>query len=148
MDQVLSRLADRNDEASSSTLGNDSEWSFLHATNAYDKHLGVNTKHLRAEDELRRIFGSKVINSVESGMQRRRQSVSRRSGRGMPLRKSLLVVPMGHWARWDGGMSMECTEIKDGHQYFRCLSLPCFACLEGIVVMIQSLNKITHLSGF
>ncbi|KAG6546946.1 hypothetical protein Mapa_011562 [Marchantia paleacea] len=117
VDQVLSRLADRNDEASSSTLGNDSAGRF--AANAYNKHLGVDTKHLRAEDELRRIFGSKVINSVESGLQRRRQAVSRRTGRGMPLRKSLLVVPMGHWARWDGGMSMECTEVKDGHQYFR-----------------------------
>ncbi|KAL3700030.1 hypothetical protein R1sor_018052 [Riccia sorocarpa] len=117
VDQLLSMLGERNDEASSSTRDGSSAGRRM--PDAYDKHLGADMKHLRAEDELRRIFGSKVINSVESGFQRRRQGASRRTGRGMPWRRSVLVVPMEHWARWDGGISMECTEVKDGRQYFR-----------------------------
>ncbi|KAL2651790.1 hypothetical protein R1flu_019918 [Riccia fluitans] len=120
VDQLFSRLSERNDEASSSMLDGSSAGRYL--LDAYNKHLGVDIKRLRAEDELRRIFGSKVINSVKSGssgFQRRRQAALRRTGRGMPWRRSVLVVPMEHWARWDGGISMECTEVKDGCQYFR-----------------------------
>jgi hypothetical protein len=58
----------------------------------------VDPRHLRAEDELRRIFGSKVINAVErsgegSGMMGggRRRQPPRRGSRVMPLKKTLLV---------------------------------------------------------
>ncbi|CAK9211367.1 unnamed protein product [Sphagnum jensenii] len=88
--------------------------------------LAVDPRHLRAEDELRRIFGSKVINAVErsgegSGMMGggRRRQPPRRGSRVMPLKKTLLVTPSEHWPRLEGGLSMECCDTKDGLQFFR-----------------------------
>ncbi|XP_024388614.2 uncharacterized protein [Physcomitrium patens] len=86
--------------------------------------LAVDPRHLRAEDELRHIFGSKVINSVErsgegSGLLiGRRRQPSRRGGRNLH-KKSLLVTPLEHWPRLEGGLSMECTDQKEGLSFFR-----------------------------
>jgi hypothetical protein len=86
--------------------------------------LAVDPRHLRAEDELRRIFGSKVINAVEksgegSGLvSGRRRQPSRRGGRNL-LKKSLLVTPLEHWPRLEGGLTMECTDQKEGLCFFR-----------------------------
>ncbi len=92
--------------------------------------LAVDPRHLRAEDELRRIFGSKVINAVErsgegSGMMGggRRRQPPRRGSRVMPLKKTLLVIPSEHWPCLEGGLSMECCDTKDGLQFFRCVGL-------------------------
>ena len=84
----------------------------------------MDPRHLRAEDELRRIFGSKVINAVEksgegSGLvSGRRRQPSRRGGRNL-LKKSLLVTPLEHWPRLEGGLTMECTDQKEGLSFFR-----------------------------
>uniref|UniRef100_A0A0D6R3M4 Transcription factor 25 n=1 Tax=Araucaria cunninghamii TaxID=56994 RepID=A0A0D6R3M4_ARACU len=84
--------------------------------------LAVDPKFLRAEDELRRIFGSKVINACEnsnnSGNSWRKQG-PRRGARIYQVRKTNLVVPSDHWPRWDGGMSMEHIETKEGMHFFR-----------------------------
>ena len=61
-----------------------------------------------------RIFGSKVINAVErSGeggglMSGRRRQPPRRGSRVLS-KKTLLVSPLEHWPRPEGGLSMECT---------------------------------------
>jgi hypothetical protein len=93
--------------------------------------LGVDVKHLKAEDELRRIFGSKVISSVEAherggahggGGGRRHRMSGRGRGRGGfvgPRKGGLLISPMDHWPRWDGGILMESVGSKEGCPYFR-----------------------------
>ncbi|KAF8379876.1 hypothetical protein HHK36_027341 [Tetracentron sinense] len=80
--------------------------------------LTVDPKFLRAENELRRIFGSKVVSSFEnshnSGSLRQIRG-SRRGGHNP--RKTILVSPSGHWPRWDGSLSMELLETKEGQLY-------------------------------
>lgn len=82
--------------------------------------LKVDPKFLNAEYELRRIFGSKVVSSFENANQ---ASTSRqmRGGKrgGFSHRKCILVSPSDHWPRWDGGLSMEHLESKNGNNYFR-----------------------------
>ncbi|KAH9622113.1 hypothetical protein KSS87_021469 [Heliosperma pusillum] len=82
--------------------------------------LNVDPKLLNAENELRRIFGSKVVSQFENS----NQTGTSRQGRGgkrggYAHRKSLLVSPSEHWPRWDGSFSMELLESKDGNHYFR-----------------------------
>lgn len=84
--------------------------------------LSVDPKFLRAEDELKRIFGSKVINARENSSnsenQRRKQGL-RRGPRNFHTRRTILVVPLDYWPRWDGSLSMELVETKEGLHFFR-----------------------------
>ncbi|XP_058102417.1 uncharacterized protein LOC131246371 [Magnolia sinica] len=85
--------------------------------------LAVEPKFLRAENELRRIFGSKVVSSFEnnhnSGSSRQMHG-GRRGPRGSHNpRKTILVTPSGFWPRWDGSLSMELLETKDDQHFFR-----------------------------
>lgn len=82
--------------------------------------LQVDPKYLNAENELRRIFGSKVVKSFESSNQASSSRPIRGVRRGhYNLRKTILVQPADHWPRWDGSLSMELLETKDGYNYFR-----------------------------
>ncbi|KAA8516243.1 hypothetical protein F0562_019422 [Nyssa sinensis] len=82
--------------------------------------LQVDPKFLSAENELRRIFGSKVVNSFEkshqTGSSRHMRGVRRGSHNH---RKTILVSPSSHWPRWDGSLSMELLDTRDGYHYFR-----------------------------
>lgn len=81
--------------------------------------LGVDSRYLRAEDELRRIFGSKVISAAERGGDgSRKRQILQRGGR-VWLKMTLLVTPHDHWPRVESGLSMECIDSKDGLQFFR-----------------------------
>lgn len=82
--------------------------------------LLVDPKFLSAENELRRIFGSKVVKSQE----RNNTSVNTRPMRGVRrgshnLKKTVLVSPSQHWPRWDGSLTMELLKTIDGVHYFR-----------------------------
>ncbi|XP_043716492.1 transcription factor 25 [Telopea speciosissima] len=90
--------------------------------------LLVDPKFLRAENELRRIFGSKVVNSFENSHNSgsSRQMRGGRRGSHNP-RKTILVAPSGHWPRWDGSLSMELLESKNGVHYFRYLHLTSYS---------------------
>lgn len=83
--------------------------------------LQVDPKYLNAENELRRIFGSKVVKSFENS----NQASSSRQMRGVrgrghyTLRKSVLVTPSDNWLRCDDSLSMQFLEIKNGYNYFR-----------------------------
>lgn len=82
--------------------------------------LAVDPKCLKPENELRRIFGSDVVRSFEKdkkGGSSRQIRGGRRGGHNP--RKTYLVSPLEHWPRWDGSMSMELLETKDGKHYFR-----------------------------
>lgn len=82
--------------------------------------LEVDPKYLNAGNELRRIFGSKVVKSFEKNNQ---ASSSRqlRGGRRVNhlARRTYLVSPSDHWPRWDGSISMEFLETRNGYHYFR-----------------------------
>ncbi|KAG5231582.1 transcription factor [Salix suchowensis] len=82
--------------------------------------LQVDPKCLNPENELRRIFGSKVVKSFEKSNQASssRQVIGGRRG-AHHTRKTILVSPSEHWPRWDGSLSMEFLETKDGYHHFR-----------------------------
>ncbi|KAE8703617.1 hypothetical protein F3Y22_tig00110467pilonHSYRG00146 [Hibiscus syriacus] len=82
--------------------------------------LLVDPKYLNVENELRRIFGSKVIKSFEKSNQSSSSRQVRGGRRGNHhIRKTVLISPSDHWPRWDGSLSMEFLETKDGYNYFR-----------------------------
>ncbi|RVW32677.1 Transcription factor 25 [Vitis vinifera] len=88
--------------------------------------LQVDPKFLSAENELRRIFGSKVVSSFENSQQTgsSRQIRGGRRGSHNP-KKTILVSPSDHWPRWDGSLSMEFLESKDGLNFFRSKAHEC-----------------------
>ncbi|XP_023766007.1 uncharacterized protein LOC111914504 [Lactuca sativa] len=85
--------------------------------------LQVDPRFLSAENELRRIFGSKVVSSFERSNQNQAGSSRQQSRTGRrgahTHRKTIIVSPSEHWPRWDGSLSMELLENKDGCTYFR-----------------------------
>lgn len=86
--------------------------------------LQVEPKLLNAETELRRIFGSKVVNSLGKSHQTGPSRQNRGGRRGNHNhRKTILVSPLEHWPRWDGSFSMEYLETKDQYHYFRLVYL-------------------------
>ncbi|KAI3824696.1 hypothetical protein L1987_06165 [Smallanthus sonchifolius] len=82
--------------------------------------LQVDPRFLSADNELRRIFGSKVVGSFERSNQAGSSRQSR-SGRRVnhSYRKTIIISPSEHWPRWDGSLSMELLENKNGCNYFR-----------------------------
>ena len=128
VDQLLKvfTVSEKEVATSSSSISTESQSRvLLNASKSNKAPLVVDTKHLRAEDELKRIFGSKVINAVERsnygnfGGTRRRQVMNRKIGRGNLLRKTVLVTPKDYWPSWDNSISMEQTSVKDGLQEFK-----------------------------
>lgn len=84
--------------------------------------LHVEPWYLIAENELRRIFGSKVVSSFGKSHQIGNSRQSRGARRGNHNhRRTILITPSEHWPRWDGSLSMELLETKDGFHYFRYL---------------------------
>lgn len=82
--------------------------------------LQIDPKFLSAENELRRIFGSKVVSSFERNSQSGSSRQAHGSRRGSSNhRKTILVHPSEHWPRWDGSLTMELLGTKDGINYFR-----------------------------
>lgn len=84
--------------------------------------LAVDPKHLKAENELKKIFGAKVVSSLENnqGTSISRQMHSVRRGINY-TKRTILLSPLGHWPRWDSSLSMELLETKDGVHHFRYL---------------------------
>ncbi|KAF9688010.1 hypothetical protein SADUNF_Sadunf02G0152600 [Salix dunnii] len=82
--------------------------------------LQLDPKCLNPENELRRIFGSKVVKSFVKSNQDSSSRQVRGGRRGAHHgRKTILVSPSEHWPRWDGSLSMEFLETKDGYHHFR-----------------------------
>ncbi|KAK4427508.1 Transcription factor 25 [Sesamum alatum] len=90
--------------------------------------LQVDPKFLSAENELRRIFGSRVVKSHERGQLSVNSRPIRGGRRGNHiLKKTVLVSPSQHWPRWDGSLSMELLESKEGVHYFRYIHSSSYA---------------------
>ncbi|KAG0556957.1 hypothetical protein KC19_11G090600 [Ceratodon purpureus] len=118
VDEMLERLVRQNEESAST-----SDPLIVPDIDPFEI-LGVDPRYLRAEDELRRIFGSKVINAVEkggdgAGMLAGRRRQQPHGGGRVSSKKTLLVSPHDHWPRPEGGLSMECIDTKDGLNFFR-----------------------------
>lgn len=80
--------------------------------------LEIDPKYLNLENELRRMYGSKVVRSLESSSSQGGGRGGRRGG-VHHITKTVLITPMENWARWDRSFSMEFLETKDGYNYFR-----------------------------
>ncbi|KAL0354358.1 UNVERIFIED_CONTAM: Transcription factor 25 [Sesamum radiatum] len=90
--------------------------------------MQVDPKFLSAENELRRIFGSRVVKSHERSQLSVNSRLIRGGRRGNHnLKKTVLVSPSQHWPRWDGSLTMELLESKDGVHYFRYIHSSSYA---------------------
>eukprot|EP00242_Pyramimonas_sp_CCMP2087_P015100 CAMPEP_0198219544 /NCGR_PEP_ID=MMETSP1445-20131203/74885_1 /TAXON_ID=36898 /ORGANISM="Pyramimonas sp., Strain CCMP2087" /LENGTH=629 /DNA_ID=CAMNT_0043896981 /DNA_START=95 /DNA_END=1981 /DNA_ORIENTATION=- len=86
--------------------------------------LAADLRHIKAEDELKRIFGRRVIASESAAMK-----AEERKAKGIPFmprgsqqrqqKKSILLVPREHWPRMPSGISMEVTGSQDGVRLYR-----------------------------
>ncbi|KAI8642380.1 transcriptional repressor TCF25-domain-containing protein [Parasitella parasitica] len=69
--------------------------------------LSVNYRNLDAQAEMKRLFGSHVVNSEN------------RSSQGRVLKKSKFTTPKSDWPPYKrNGLSMEVVETKDGNSYY------------------------------
>lgn len=83
----------------------------LHAGTSNRKcSLGVEHKHLNPNNELKRMFGSKLIQS---------EARKKRNQRARTLKSTWLVQPKENWPQiGKQGLSMKLLETKDGASYF------------------------------
>ncbi|ESW07343.1 hypothetical protein PHAVU_010G121700 [Phaseolus vulgaris] len=111
--------------------------------------LKVDPKYLNAENELRRIFGSKVMKSFESS----NQASSSRQMRGVRgrvhynLRKSVLVTPSDNWLRCDDSLSMQFLELKNGYNYFRYVHSPSYSQSQRAFEAAKAINDINGIAS-
>ncbi|WOK96482.1 hypothetical protein Cni_G05189 [Canna indica] len=110
--------------------------------------LAVDPKFLKAENELRKIFGSKVVNSFENqhGVGSSRQIHGGRRG-AYNLRKTVLASPSTFWPRWDNSLSMELLETKDGMHYFRYVYSPSFKHTQEAFEVAKAANDINAIGS-
>lgn len=121
IDSILEELSMNTKASGNNSLReNANEVHYSGKKNGVPSILAVDPKFLKAENELRKIFGSKVVNSFENqrsvGSSRQVHGGKRA---GYNFRKTFLATPLGHWPRWDNSLTMELLETKDGVQYFR-----------------------------
>ncbi|KAL3162159.1 hypothetical protein ABBQ32_009867 [Trebouxia sp. C0010 RCD-2024] len=95
--------------------------------------LGVNPSKLKADDEMRKIFGSKVVDAeakskqqaLPGGFADASRSVRRMLARGLlkrvQLKPGMLTTPKDHWPPFEGGIHMEVAgkPTADGRPMFR-----------------------------
>lgn len=85
---------------------NDAE-SSSHSNALNHQLLAVNYRFLDAEAEMKRLFGSHVVNSEN------------RASQGRVLKKSKFTTPKSDWAPYKrNGLSMELVETKNGISYY------------------------------
>lgn len=91
----------------------------------YTKHYAVDSKMLDADAEMRRLFGSRVVNAemqhrATRGRQARNASSARRS-----MRKFIFVPPRDTWPPpTQSGLSMELLDTRGGTSYFQLVHAP------------------------
>ncbi|CAL9761343.1 unnamed protein product [Musa acuminata subsp. burmannicoides] len=108
--------------------------------------LIVDPKYLKAENELRKIFGSKVVNSFENqhSVGSSRQMHGGRQA-AYNLRKTYLASPSGLWPRWDNSITMELLETKDGMHYFRYMYTPSYKHAQEAFEAAKAANNINAI---
>lgn len=110
--------------------------------------LVVDPRYLKAENELRKIFGSKVVNSFENhqtGGSSRQIRGGRRTTHNP--RKTILISPSSYWPRWDGSMSMEFLETKDHQNYFRYVHSPSYGHVQEAFEAAKAANDLNAIAS-
>ncbi|TVU08947.1 hypothetical protein EJB05_42375 [Eragrostis curvula] len=111
--------------------------------------LAIDPKHLKGENEMRRIFGSKVVDSFEN---QRNMPSSSRQVRGVRRvahnpRKTLLVSPPSYWPPWDKSMSMDLLETKSGLNYFRYVYDPSVSHVQELFEAAKGANDLNAIAA-
>ncbi|XP_045789755.1 transcription factor 25 [Trifolium pratense] len=111
--------------------------------------LLVDPKHLSAENELIRIFGSKVVKSFENS---NNQPSSSRQMRGVRrvrhnLKKTFLVTPANTWLPLDDSLSMQFLETKNGYNYFRYVHSPSYSQYQNSFEAAKAINDINGIAS-
>ncbi|CAM0952414.1 unnamed protein product [Alopecurus aequalis] len=111
--------------------------------------LAIDPKHLKAENEMRRIFGSKVVDSLENqrnmpGPSRQVRGVRRAAHNP---RRTLLVSPPSFWPPWDKLMSMELVETKGSLNYFRYVYDPSASHVQDLFEGAKSANDLNAIAA-
>ncbi|XP_057454967.1 uncharacterized protein LOC130746373 [Lotus japonicus] len=128
------------------------------AVNAKDKNryvkqnsisiLQVDPKYLNAENELRRIFGSKVVKSFETSNQASSSRQIRGVRRGRHnLKKTVLVTPASNWVQCDDSLSMEFLETKNGYNYFRYVHSSSYSQSQRAFEAAKAINDINGVAS-
>lgn len=111
--------------------------------------LTIDPKHLKAENEMRRIFGSKVVDSLENqrnmpGTSRQVRGVRRASHNP---RRTLLISPPNYWSPWDKSMSMNLVETKSGLNYFRYVYDPSVSHVQELFEAAKAANDLNAIAA-
>ncbi|KQJ91014.1 transcription factor 25 [Brachypodium distachyon] len=111
--------------------------------------LTIDPKHLKAENEMRRIFGSKVVDSLENqrnipGSSRQVRGVRRAS---INPRRTLLVSSPSFWPPWDKSMAMDLVETKSGLNYFRYVYDPSVSHVQDLFESAKSANDLNAIAA-
>ncbi|KAL6845958.1 hypothetical protein ACP4OV_023406 [Aristida adscensionis] len=111
--------------------------------------LAIDAKHLKGENEMRRIFGSKVVDSIEN---QRNVPSSSRQVRGVRRvghnpRKTLLVSPPSYWPPWDKSISMDLVETKNGLNYFRYVYDPSVSHVQELFEAAKAANDLNAIAA-
>ncbi|KAJ0258155.1 hypothetical protein HA466_0070020 [Hirschfeldia incana] len=117
--------------------------------------LEIDPKYLNLENELRRMYGSKVVRSLESsssqggagGGSSRHQGRGGRRGGVHHITKTVLITPMENWARWDRSFSMEFLETKDGYNYFRYIHSSSYEQAQRAFQAAQNLHDLNGVAS-
>ncbi|CAN6448836.1 unnamed protein product [Victoria cruziana] len=80
----------------------------------------MDPKFLRDENELRRMFCSKVVNFFENGYAGGGPRHVHGGRRGSHSHQKTITVGLSnYWLHWDGSPHMDLLETKDGERFFR-----------------------------
>ncbi|XP_051135956.1 uncharacterized protein LOC127254741 isoform X2 [Andrographis paniculata] len=110
--------------------------------------LQVDPKFLNAENELRRIFGSRVVKSYEkhhSSANPRLPAGGRRGNHH--FKRTILVSPSQHWPRWDGSLTMELLETRDGVHYFRYMQSSSYTAAQRAFDSAKALHDLNGIAN-
>lgn len=125
------------------------EFETNEATHVASSVLAIDPKHLKGENEMRRIFGSKVVDSFEN--QRSMPSSSRqvRGARRVAHnpRKTLLVSPPSYWPPWDKSITMDLLEMKNGLNYFRYTYDPSVSHVQELFEAAKAANDLNAIAA-
>ncbi|KAG2644569.1 transcription factor 25-like [Panicum virgatum] len=119
------------------------------ATHGATSVLEIDPKHLKGENEMRRIFGSKVVDSFEN---QRNMPSSSRQVRGVRRvthnpRKTLLVSPPSYWPPWDKSLTMHLLETKNGLNYFRYAFDPSVSHVQDLFEAAKAANDLNAIAA-
>ncbi|XP_066394668.1 uncharacterized protein [Miscanthus floridulus] len=125
------------------------EFETNEATHGASSVLAIDPKHLKGENEMRRIFGSKVVDSFEN---QRNMPSSSRQVRGARRvvhnpRKTLLVSPPSYWPPWDKSISMDLLEMKNGLNYFRYTYDPSVSHVQELFEADKAANDLNAIAA-